>query len=189
MVDLTALIAFPSTSKIDRRLAPHAIWMALAPVPRLLRILPPTRSRSSRARRDAANIPDGAHVTGLIEEPRSNAIRQAALVHAAALIVREKTRHRSVHVREVHGPPVVFLPGHEPPYPDPSWEWDPSYYRPDSAVTAQYPWVLVRTSWEEEPTEMMRSEAIWPDSLEPHESGVPLGSVGVVRKNAYGKPE
>jgi hypothetical protein len=108
-------------------------------------------AESRRAIEVIAAVPRGASVVGVIEEPRSLAIRMPIYTHVAALAVAGGAAEDGFSFARWMGLPVIYRPGRAPPYPTPSWEHDGARYDARSALARRFPWVLVRTAWASEP--------------------------------------
>lgn len=98
-----------------------------------------------------AAVPRGALLTGYIEEPRTASMRMTSLSHVAALAVPRGAADEGFSFARLLGMPVVYRPGHVPPYPVPSWEHGAHPYRSAELLARRYPFLFVRVAWEEEP--------------------------------------
>jgi hypothetical protein len=98
------------------------------------------------------SLPPAARSVGVIEQPRTRAVRMPTLTHAAALAVARGGLDDGFGFARWMGFPVVYRPGRRPPpQPSPSWEHDAARYAPRSALARHFPWVVVRSAFEEEP--------------------------------------
>lgn len=102
-------------------------------------------------------VPPGVCVTGVIEEPRTLGVRLHTLTHAAAFAVPMGAAEDSFSFARWMGLPVVYKPGHQPMYPESSWEHDGYKYNPESPLARRCPIVLVHSAWRDEPTDHLVS--------------------------------
>lgn len=102
-------------------------------------------------------LPRGARVTGVIEATRAKSLRTPTLAHVHALAVARGAEDGTFSFARYMGGPVVYVPGHVPSYPTPSWEHDGRAYRWDDPLARSFPWVLQRIADEHESTETIRT--------------------------------
>ncbi len=171
---LAALLALPPgiarEGRGARRLAAGLAWAALASA--ALHLFFYTRELRGLDEIVSA-LPPGARSVGVIEEPRTRAVRMPTLTHAAALAVARGGLDDGFGFARWMGFPVVYRPGRRPPpQPSPSWEHDARNYAPKSALARHFPWVVARAASEGEP------EGAWLARL----FGEDAGRVRVVRR-------
>jgi hypothetical protein len=155
-VFFSALLALPPRGG-DERLAP-ALARGLAAAACLSTALHlALYSRELRGLDEVVGaLPPGARSVGVIEEPRTRAVRMPTLTHAAALAVARGGLDDGFGFARWMGFPVVYRPGRRPPpQPSPSWEHDARRYDPKSALARHFPWVVARAAGEGEGDEAL----------------------------------
>ncbi|HEU4404030.1 MAG TPA: hypothetical protein VFS43_01865 [Polyangiaceae bacterium] len=153
---LSALLAWPPRER-DERLAPRIArgLAAAAGASTALHLALYTRELGGLDEVVGA-LPPAVRSVGVIEEPRTRAVRMPTLTHAAALAVARGGLDDGFGFARWMGFPVVYRPGRRPPpQPSPSWEHDARQYDPKSALARHFPWVVVRAANEGEADEAL----------------------------------